>query len=100
MGKLYFQQHVLDSLEANTKKYSNLDSHAHETHKHQFWMNPRVEYESENNKNYQTKVQLEFMTVWRQRFLLKYENNNTYKENNNLDCIKRVLDSIKKIPDE
>ena len=42
------------------------------------------------------KWQLEFMTVWRQRFLLIYENNNTYKENNNLDCIKGVSDSIKK----
>ena len=35
------------------------------------------------------KWQLEFMTVWRQRFLSIYENNNTYKEDNNSDCIKR-----------
>lgn len=39
------------------------------------------------------------MTLWRQRFLLKYENNNTYKQNNNLNCIKRVSDSIKKNSD-
>ena len=47
-------------------------------------------------KTIRQKWQLEFMTVWRQRFLSIYENNNTYKENNNLDCIKGVSDSIKK----
>ena len=40
-------------------------------------------------KTIRQKWQLEFMTVWRQRFLSIYENNNTYKEDNNLDCIKR-----------
>lgn len=50
-------------------------------------------------KTIRQQWQLELMTLWRQRFLLKYENNNTYKQNNNLNCIKRVSDSIKKIPD-
>ena len=40
-------------------------------------------------KTIRQKWQLEFMTVWRQRFLSIYENNNTYKEDNNSDCIKR-----------